>query len=55
MTAAATATKITSVPHGWPTDKRSRTFRIDDIVFISHPERKTHLYDDKLKKWREVA
>ena len=53
MTAAAP--KIITRPDGWPTDSRSWKHTLDGQTFIYHPERKPHLYDEKLQKWREVS
>jgi hypothetical protein len=47
--------KILSYPTGWPTDQRSHVYSLDGEVFISHPERKPHRYDEKTQRWAEIV
>ncbi len=41
-----------SLPHGWPTDNRSRVYSVDDMLFLTHPERPKHILDGML--WKRI-
>ncbi len=47
--------RITTYPVNWPRDKRSRTSIKNGVVYITHPEREPHTYNQQTKTWSKAS
>ncbi len=56
MTTTIERPKISALPSGWPTDKRTRRYEVDGETFISHPDRDhPYRYDETTRTWKEIV